>query len=183
MQNLLMLAAEEEPEGIDLILPAVDELVWGTITFILVAYVLMRVALPKIRQAIEAREQSIQEAKESAEGQRAEAEKLLEDYKEQLAEARSEANRIIEEARRSAEQVRKDLIAKAEEEAKQVVERAQGQIEAERSRTLDEVRAEVRNLAIVVAEKVVGETLDKQMQGKLVDQYIEQVGSMNGGSR
>lgn len=181
MQNLLILAAEEEREGIDLILPAVDELVWGTITFAVVAYVLMRVALPKIRGAIEARERSIQEAKESAEGRRAEAEKLLEDYKEQLAEARSEANRILEEARRSAEQVRKDLIAKAEDEAKQVVERAQGQIEAERSRTLDEVRSEVRNLAIVVAEKVVGESLDRQTQSKLVDQYIEKVGSMNGG--
>jgi F-type H+-transporting ATPase subunit b len=177
-----MLAAEEDPEGIELILPAVDELVWGTITFVVVAWVLMRVALPKIREAIEARERAIQEAKEGADRGRAEAQKVLEEYKEQLAEARSEANKILEEARQSAEQVRKDLIAKAEHDAQQVIERAQGQIEAERTRTLDEVRAQVRDLAVVVAEKVVGESLDRKTQTKLVDQYIEQVGSMNGGS-
>lgn len=180
----LLLAAEEEREGIDLVLPDKAELVWGIIAFIVVVGLLMKVAFPKLREAVDAREKEIIGSLETAEGQKAEAQKLLDDYKKQLAEARAEANKILEEARQSAEKVRKDLIAKAEEDAKTVVSRAEEQIEAQRDQAMDELRSEVRDLAIVVAEKIVGDSLDSSRQSKLVDEYIAQVGAMsNGGSR
>jgi F-type H+-transporting ATPase subunit b len=184
MYNLLILAAEgaEEKEGIDLILPAVDELVWGTICFVVVAFFLMRIALPKIRESIAAREQAIQQAHEGAEGERAEAQKLLDDYKQQLAQARAEANQIIEEARSSAETVRKDILAKAEAESQQIVSRASEQIEAERVRTMDQLRGEVATLAVSLAEKVVLGEIDPARRKKLVDGYISEVGAMNGGA-
>src|SRR5688572_11482757 len=104
LANALLLAqegghAEEEPSGIDLVLPAFEELLWGIICFAVVATLLMKVAFPKIREALEAREQQIQKDLESAESAKNEANQTLEDYKKQVAEARSEANRIIEEAR------------------------------------------------------------------------------------
>ncbi|MGH2754533.1 MAG: F0F1 ATP synthase subunit B [Actinomycetota bacterium] len=183
MTNLLILAAEEEPSGLDLILPAVDELVWGLVAFAVVAYFMMRKALPKIREGIEAREKAIQDEKEGAESARAEANRLADEYKQKLAEAKTEANRILEEARRSAEEVRKDLIAKAEKDAQAVVGRAQEQIAAEKSRTLQELRSQVAELSIDLAEKVVGRSLDRPAQTKLIDDYITEVGSMNGGSQ
>lgn len=184
----LLLAAEEGAkarEGIDLVLPDKAELVWGIIAFIVVVGLLMKVAFPKIRAAVEAREAEIVGNLEKAEAEKAEANKVLDDYKRQLAEARAEANKIIEEARQSADKVRKDLIAKAEQDASGVVERAQEQIEAQRTQAMEELRSEVRNLAIVVAEKVVGDSMDASRQSKLVDEYIAQVGSMsaNGGSQ
>jgi F-type H+-transporting ATPase subunit b len=183
----LLLAQESghEREGIDLILPATAELVWGTICFIVVAFVLMRFAFPRIRQALEAREQKIQSDLEKAEQAKSEAEKQLEEYKKQLAEARSEANKIIEEARRSAEDVRKDIIARSEKEADQIVERAQEQIQAERQRTLQELRSQVAEISIVLAEKVVGRSLDGEAQRELVDAYIREVSGMssNGGTQ
>lgn len=182
--GMLLLAAEEEREGIELVLPDMAELVWGIIAFIVVVGLLMKVAFPKIRAAVEARESEIAGHLESAEGQKNEAQRLLDEYKAQLAESRVEANKILEEGRQSAEKVRKDLIAKAEQDAAAVVSRAQEQIEAQRGQAMDELRAEVRNLAIEVAEKVVGESLDGSRQSKLVDEYIAEVGSMsNGGGR
>jgi F-type H+-transporting ATPase subunit b len=184
-QGLLLAQAEHEREGIDLILPATAELVWGAICFVIVTFVLMKFAFPRIRQAIEAREQKIQSDLEEAENSRNEAQKQLDDYKKQLAEARSEANKIIEEARRSAEDVRKDIIARSEHEADQIVERAQEQIQAERQRTLQELRAQVAEISIELAEKVVGRSLDGQAQRERVDAYIREVSGMgtNGGSR
>lgn len=180
----LLLAVEaeegEEPTGLDLILPPVEELIWGIIAFAVVAGLLMWKVWPKIREAIEKREAEIAGNVESAEGQRAEAQKLLDDYKAQLADARSEANKIIEEARQSAEQVRKDLLAKAEEDAKATVARAQREIEVERSRTMDELRGQVAGLAVDLAEKVVGRSLDRSAQEQLVDDYISEVSSMSG---
>jgi F-type H+-transporting ATPase subunit b len=182
----LLAQAEEEREGIDLILPAVDELVWGIICFLIVAVVLSKVAFPALRAGIEKREQTIQGNLEESEKARNEAQKQLDEYRKQLADARGEANRIIEEARQSAEQVRKDLTAKAEAEAEQIVARAQEQIEAERARTVTELQSTIAELSIQLAEKVVGRSLDGGSQKELVDAYIKEVGEMsssNGGGR
>jgi F-type H+-transporting ATPase subunit b len=183
-----LLLAQEEPherEGIDLVLPETAELVWGIICFAIVAFVMMRIALPRIREAIEAREQKIQGDLESAENAKSEAHKQLDDYKKQLAEARSEANRIIEEARSSAEEVRKDVIARSEKEAESIVARAQEQIQAERQRTVQELQRQIADLSIELAEKVVGRSLDGGSQRDLVDAYIREVAGMssNGGSK
>jgi F-type H+-transporting ATPase subunit b len=182
--GILLAQAEEEREGIDLILPAVDELVWGTISFIVVAVVLSKYAFPALRAGIEKREQTIQGNLEESEKAKNEAQKQLDDYRKQLAEARSEGNRIIEEARQSAEQVRNDITAKAEAEAEQIVARAQEQIEAERNRTVTELQSTIAELSIQLAEKVVGRSLDGGSQKELVDAYIKEVSQMsssNGG--
>jgi F-type H+-transporting ATPase subunit b len=182
---LLAQEAEHEREGIDLILPEPAELIWGAICFVIVGFVLMRFAFPAIRKTVEAREQKIQGDLEQAENAKTEAQKQLDEYKKQLAEARSEANKIVEEARRSAEDVRKELIARSEKEAEQIVERAGEQIQAERQRTLQELRSQVAEISLEAAEKVVGRSLDGETQRELVEAYIREVSEMgtNGGSR
>jgi F-type H+-transporting ATPase subunit b len=184
IQQLIILAQEEEPTGLDLVLPEPAELIGGALAFIVVFFVLSRVAFPKIRAAVEKRESEVQGNLERAENAKGEAEKVLEDYKRQLAEARSEANRIIEEARGQAEQVRKDLIAKAEKDAGTIVARAQEQIEAERTRAVQELQGQIASFSIELAEKVVGRSLDGETHRDLVDAYIKEVSGMstNGGS-
>jgi F-type H+-transporting ATPase subunit b len=182
---LLAQEGEHEREGIDLILPATAELIWGAICFVIVALILTKIAFPKLREAIEAREKKIQGDLESAENAKNEAQKQLDEYKKQLAEARGEANRIIEDARGAAEQVRKDIMARAEKDAEAVVARAQEQIQAERQRTIQELQSQIADLSIELAEKVVGRSLDGGSQRELVDAYIKEVAGMssNGGSR
>jgi F-type H+-transporting ATPase subunit b len=181
---LLLAQEEHEREGIDLVLPATAELVWGVICFAIVAFVVMKYALPRIREAIEAREKQIQGDLENAEKARTEAQEQLDEYKRQLADARSEANRVIEEARGQAEEVRKDIVAKAEKDAEGVVARATEQIEAERNRTVQELQNQIADLSIELAEKVVGRSLDGKTHKDLVDAYIREVSGMpsNGGS-
>lgn len=181
----LLLAAEEEREGIDLVIPEPAELIGGTLAFLVVLFLLGRLVFPKIRDAIRAREEQIQGQLSNAESTRAEADQLLADYRSQLADAKGEANRIIEEARQSAEQVRRDMIAKAEQDAQTIVERASEQIEAERQRTVQELQGSIADLSIELAEKVVGRSLDAPAQRDMVDAYIREVSGMssNGGSR
>lgn len=177
--------AEHEPEGIDLVLPAAEELLWGFVVFGLVAYFLIRKVWPKIQQGIEAREQRIQADLEAAEQSKADASRELEEYRAQLADARSEANRIIEDARAQAEQVRKEIQARAEKEAEAIVARAQETIQAERTRTVQELQGTIAAISIDLAEKVVGRSLDDRTQREFVDAYIRDVAGMgsNGGGK
>jgi F-type H+-transporting ATPase subunit b len=180
---LLAQEHEETREGLDLILPEAAELFGGALAFLIVVLALMKFALPKIRETIEARQNEIEGNLKDAEATKVEAEGMREEYNKQLAEARSEANRIVEEARRQAEEVRKDMIAKAEKDAEAVVARAQEQIEAERARTVTELQSTISTMSIELAEKVVGRTIDASAQKELVDAYIRDVGEMspNGG--
>jgi F-type H+-transporting ATPase subunit b len=175
----------DEPSGLDLILPAKEELLWGAIAFLAVYFILSKFAFPALRKSVEAREQEIQNRLESAETAKQEAHQEKEQYEKQIADAKGEANRIIEEGRQSAEQVRKDLIAKAEKEAEQIVTRAKEQLQTEQQRARQELQTEMAALSIELAERVVGKSLDGPTQRELVDAYIRDVGDMssNGGSR
>ena len=182
----LFLAAEEgaaeEPSGLDLILPAKEELIWGIVAFAVVFFVLNKFAFPALRKNVEARDKQIQDDLKQAEDAKHEGQRQLDEYKRQLGDARGEANKIIEEARQSAEQVRKDLIAKAEQEAEQITARAQEQIQAERNRALGELQGTVSELSIELAEKIVNRSIDASAHKDLVDAYIKEVAGARGGT-
>lgn len=169
----------EEPSGTALILPAIEELIWGAIAFAFVFLVLRKFAFPKLAEAVQNREKQIQSDLEAAERAKTEAENEKRQYQQQIADARGEANRIIEEARQQAEQVRKDIIAKAEKEAEQITARAQESIEAERSRTVQELQGTIADMSIQLAEKVVGRSIDAAAQRDMVDAYIKEVAGMS----
>ena len=176
---VLVRAAEEVNEKEDLY-PQANELIVGAVAFGVLFFFIWKWALPRLNKVLDERREKIQGSLEQAESSRAEAQSLLADYKRQLDEARGESNRIIEEARKSAEAMRKDLLARAEDEARQVVARAQEEIRAERDRVFEELRGAVGELSIQVAERVVGESLTKDRQAKLVDDYITEIAKKKG---
>jgi F-type H+-transporting ATPase subunit b len=133
--------------------------------------------LPRINTLLEERRQKIQGELENAERTRREADTLLADYRAQLADARNQSNQIIEEAKRTADQLRADLRAQAEQEAQATVERAQEEIRAERDRVFQELRDQVAEIAVDLAGRVVGTSLDRSAHDRLIDEYIDQVSS------
>jgi F-type H+-transporting ATPase subunit b len=167
-----ILAAEEEGGGIDLLLPATAELIAGVIAFAIVFFFMWKWAWPAINRSLENRQQAISGQLGDAEAAKVEAQSLLDDYRAQLADAKAEANRIVEEARARAEAVRTDLIAKAEAEAGHIVAKAREDAGNEKARALQEARREVADLSIDLAEKVVGENLDREAQHGLIERYL-----------
>jgi F-type H+-transporting ATPase subunit b len=174
----LVLAAEQVSEAKDLY-PKLSELIMGAIAFGILFFFMWKWVIPRLNQALEARRRKIQGDLEKAEQSRTEAEKLLEDYRAQLSGARDQANRIIDEARKTAEQLRKDMEAKAEQEYQAIVSRAQEEIRAERDRVFEELKAQVGELSVAIAGKVVGRSLDKdkELSLQLVDDYIKELGA------
>jgi F-type H+-transporting ATPase subunit b len=167
---------EEVSEAKDLY-PAPGELIIGLIAFAILFYFTWKWVLPRFKQVLEERREKIQGEMERAEATRKEADKLQEEYRSQLTGARDEANRIIEESRATADQLRRDLQAKAEEEAQGIVARAQEEIRAERDRVFQELRAQVGSIAVEIAGRVVGQSLDEKTHQRLIDEFIDEVAS------
>lgn len=177
---LFLLAAEESAPNP--LIPETVELVVGALAFIVVFAILAKFAFPAMNKMLAERTARIQGNLEQAEGARRSAEQELARYREQLAGARDEANRVIEEGRKTADQLRRDLQAKAEQEANGIVARAQEEIRIERDRVFQELRTQVAALAVDLAGRVVGETLDERTHRRLIDEYIDEVASAGNGN-
>jgi F-type H+-transporting ATPase subunit b len=167
-------AAEHEQNPI---LPAANELIWGTIAFLILLVVMYRTVWPSVDKAFKDRRDNIEGKLEEAERERDEADQLLERYRRRLRDAEDETQRILEEARANAERVRRDLLAKAETDAGRELERARQAIRSERDQAIRQLRGEVGTLAVELATRVVGDSLDRERQLRLVDQYIDELGN------
>ncbi len=168
---------EECQEAPSPIMPEAKELVWGSISFILLLGLMYKFALPGIRKTMEARANRIRDNLDEADRVKTEAHAILEEYQRQLADAKNESNRIIEEARQTADQLRKDLVQRAEAEVGELRQRSQEDIRAAQERATADLQARVGALAIELAEKVVESNLDRDANMRLIESYIEQVGS------
>jgi F-type H+-transporting ATPase subunit b len=176
---IAILAAEKTKNPL---IPALNELVWGTVAFVLLLVVLWRSGVfARITTSLEERAERIQGNIEKAEQAKEEAERLREQYRQKLDEARDEARKILDEAREAGEELRKELQRKAQEESNRILEAAQAEIGAERERARRELRQEVGILAVRVAERVVRAELDEERQLALVDSYIDELAATNGG--
>lgn len=157
------------------ILPATDELVWGTIAFVILFAGLSKVALPAIKKTMAARSAKIEGDLGAAASAKTEADKMLGDYKAQLADAKSQSDRIIDEARQQAESVRKDLIARAESDAQAIRTKASEDLGAQAERLKSELETHVKSLSLDLAEKVVGSNMNRETNSALVDRYIAEL--------
>ncbi len=161
------------------ILPAANEVIWGSISFVILFLFLWKFGLPPVRKMMEAREERIRTDLEKAETAKTDSERVLEEYRAQLADARNEGARILEEARQAADQMRRDLISRAEADAAELRGRAQEDIRLAGERALADLRTRVADLSIELAEKIVERNLDRDTQVALIENDINEVGSAN----
>ena len=169
----VLTAVAEEEESHSVLVPALPDLLWGTIAFALILIVMIWKGVPRINAALDARTDAIEGGIKRAEEAQAEANAARDKYQAQLAEVRGEANRIREDAREDAKQIRAGLVEQAQADAARIVANAHVQIEAERAAALASLRTEVGTLALDLASGVIGESLtdDKKAAG-IVDRFL-----------
>ena len=158
--------------GSFLITPSVGLMIWTLLVFVASMLLLRRFAFPAIRDALDRRQKSIEDAIDTAERTRVEADKLLAEYRERLTEARGQADEIVTRARRAAEEHEHEAIEAARQRREHLLEETKRDIEAETRRAIAEIRDEVTNLTILATEKVTRKTLDSDDQRRLVEEAI-----------
>jgi F-type H+-transporting ATPase subunit b len=181
--KLLMLAQEHAPaaDPTRVVLPEIDELIFGAIAFLLLLFVLSKVAFPALRKGLAEREQAIRSELERAEQARLEAESKREEYDRLIADARTEADRIMREATEAAEVIRRERIEKADEEARSIVEKARQDAGQERDRAFGELQRTIADLTLEAAKRVIEQELSNpDAQRQLVERFIATTGAATG---
>jgi len=167
-----ILAAEEQNP----VVPHGPELVIGLLAFLIVFYFLGKRLLPNIQKTLEERTDAIEGGIARAEAAQAEANRTLEQYRSQLAEARHEAARLREDAREQGAAIIAEMREQAQVEARRVTDAAHQQIEADRKSALTSLRQDVGTLAVTLASRVVGESLEDQArQSRVIDRFLDEL--------
>ena len=166
-------------ESANPLLPPVGEIIIGTITFVIAFFVLARFVWPRFEQVFRARREAIEGGIERAETMQAEAKAALEQYRAQLAEARTEAAQIRDQARAEGQQILEELRAQAQEESARIIARGEEQLAASRQQVVNQLRGEIGALAVDLAGRVVGESLEDQARRSgTVDRFLDQLDGM-----
>lgn len=150
-------------------------LVWQIINFFLLLYCLYRIGYKPITNMMEKRRQAIQDNLEGAEKEQKAALALREEYEVHLVNARKEAQQILETAHRLSEQTKEEILRTARTEAERLQMQAEEQIELAKDRALLEIRKEVVQLSVTMAEKIIAKELDDKEQDEIAKSVIGQI--------
>jgi F-type H+-transporting ATPase subunit b len=145
------------------------------LTFLVGLAILWRVAYKPISGIFKQRADKISADLDSAEKARREMEHLKADYETQMARLADETQKMMNKTVKDAQAVRDEIVTSARAQGKEIVNRAVTQIEFEKQKALKELRQQVLDLSLRVAEKTIGETVDDDMQRRLVDQVFAQI--------
>jgi F-type H+-transporting ATPase subunit b len=163
------------------LVPNWDELITGLIAFFIVFGLLAKVLLPRAQTMLQERTNQIEGGLKRAEDAQAEAAQVLDQYRAQLAEARHEAARLREEAKEQGAQIIAEMREQGQAEYARLTAAAQSQIEADKQQALVSLRAEIGSLAVELASRVVGESLESEArQRRTVDRFLEQLEQQSG---
>jgi F-type H+-transporting ATPase subunit b len=161
--------------GSFLVSPDVGLMIWTLVVFLLSMYILSKVAYPRIAEALDKRQQAIEDSIDTAERTRTEAAKLLEEYRERLHEARDQADDIVARARKTAENNEAESVAEARRKREEMMAQTRRDIEQETRRAIQEIRNEVADLTVLATEKVTRKSLTEADQKRLVEEALSEL--------
>jgi F-type H+-transporting ATPase subunit b len=153
--------------------------------FLLILAALWKWVVPPVQRSLNERQQAIRDQFERAEQARQSQERAEAEYEQAARQTREDAARIREEAHAEARQIVEEAKNRARAEADEVTRREQARLETQRQQVVGELRHEIGALAVSLANRIVGESLDDdQRQRRVVDRFLADLESQgsDGGS-
>lgn len=160
----------------DLLIPEIGLVVWQTIAFLLLLFLLTKFAWKPVLKSIKEREDSIDQALASAEKAKAEMARLTNENEELLKAARAERDIILKEAKELKDKIVAEAKTQAQVEGSKLIEQARKEIEEQKKRAVAELKGQVSTLSLEIARKVLEREFESQSkQEELVADLLKDV--------
>lgn len=149
---------------------------WQLLLFVALLLLLKKFAWKPILDAVNERETSIKDSLSAAEKARDEMQAVQADNKRILKEARAERDALLSEAKTASIQMINQAKEDAKAEADKITAQAQEMIQNEKKAAVNDLKSQVAQLSIDIAEKVLQTELkDKATQQKLVKLLVDEI--------
>lgn len=150
-------------------------MIW--ITVIVLFLVLKKFFFEKVKNFMETRSNSIQDAFDSAEAVNRRADEKMQNYTKRIANVEAEGREIIRDAKIKADAQAREIIEDANKQATEIMNKAEKNIEREMQKAMEEMRKEVAALAMLAAERIVEREIQNIGQDEIVDEVINKARS------
>lgn len=145
------------------------------ITFLVGMAILWKIAYKPLSGIFKQRADKIGGDLAAAEKARSDVERLKTDYEKQMAQLAEETQKTMNRAVKDAQAVRDEIVAAAKAQGKELLDRAVERIGMEKEKAVKELRQQVLEVSLLVAEKALGEAVNGEVQRRLVDRVFEQM--------
>lgn len=160
----------------DLILPSSGLIIWQLIGFLALFYLLAKFAWKPILSALEEREGTIETALMAAEKARLDMANLVAENERILQEARVERDQILKSANEYAAKIMEDANEAASKVEAKMIAEAKAQIQTEKEAALTDVKIQVAEMSLLIAEKLMRRKLSAEHeQKKLVEEFVKEI--------
>ncbi|WP_456000848.1 F0F1 ATP synthase subunit B [Prevotella sp.] len=164
-----------------LLLPDSGLLFWMTIVFLVVFFILWRWGFPSIIKMVNERKNYIDESLAKAEEANLRLANIQKQGEELLMEAREKQAQILREASQTRDTIVEQAQEKAHEESARILSEAKAEIESQKQAAIRDIRTQVAELAVQIAEKILRKQLTTSAeQAQLIDSLLDEVASSNG---
>ena len=150
-------------------------MIW--ITVIVLFLVLKKFFFEKVKNFMETRSNSIQDAFDSAEAVNRRADEKMQNYTKRIANVEAEGREIIRDAKIKADAQAREIIEDANKQATEIMNKAEKNIEREKQKAMEEMRKEVAAQAMLAAERIVEREIQNIGQDEIVDEVINKARS------
>jgi F-type H+-transporting ATPase subunit b len=160
----------------ELVKPGLGLIFWMTITFSIVLFILSKFAWKPILNSIREREDSINNALDSAEEARKQMSALKADNEKLLNQARAERDLMLKEAHEMKDNIIAQAKKSAEEEGHKIILKANASIESAKINAMNELKTQVAILSVDLAEKVLRKKMeDRAQQESFVNENLKSI--------
>ena len=157
-----------------LINPGLGTFVWMLVAFGILTFILLKFGWPMILKSLKSREEAIANSLNEAAKAREEMKNRVAHNEELLMQAKMERDQMLREARTAGDDIIEKARAKASEEADRIVENARENINYEKLKAMTELKNQIANLSIEIAEKLIrAELEDKTKADALIQRELE----------
>ena len=159
-----------------LINPGIGTFIWMLVSFGILAFILIKFGWPLILKSLKSREEAIANSLNEAAKAREEMKGLVSHNEELLRQAKLERDEMLRNARTASDQIVEEARVKATAEADRIVEAARENIEYEKLKAMHELKNQIANLSIEIAEKLIrAELSDKPKADALIAKEMERM--------
>jgi F-type H+-transporting ATPase subunit b len=151
---------------------SVGTVFWASISFIIVFFLLYKMAWNPILKSLKDREEGISNALNEAERARQEMAKLQAGNEDLLRQARDERDNILKDAKAIADKMRAEALVKTQADADRMIAAARAEIDNQKKAAITELKNSVATLSVDIAEKLVREKLTDAEKQKALNQSM-----------
>ena len=146
------------------------------LNFLLLFFIAKKYLFVPVKNMIDSRQKEIDAMYAQADAAKESAVALEAEYRDKLATAQQTGEELVKEAMARGKSREEEILRQANREAEAIREKAAEDIAREKKKAINDAKDEISSLAMEIAGKVVGASMDDEKQKQMVDSFLEELG-------